>query len=81
LHQRGMLSIPDFIANAGGVICASVEYHGGSQSAAMAMIEEKIALNVRDVLKSARDKQVTPREAAMSLAEQRVRRAMELRRW
>jgi glutamate dehydrogenase (NAD(P)+) len=81
LHQRGMLSIPDFIANAGGVICASVEYHGGSRSAAMAMIEEKIALNVRDVLKSARDKQVTPREAAMSLAEQRVRRAMELRRW
>jgi glutamate dehydrogenase (NAD(P)+) len=31
LHQRGILSVPDFVANAGGVICASVEYHGGTQ--------------------------------------------------
>jgi len=25
MHQRGILSIPDFIANAGGVICATIE--------------------------------------------------------
>jgi glutamate dehydrogenase (NAD(P)+) len=29
LHERGVLVVPDFIANAGGVICAAVEYHGG----------------------------------------------------
>ena len=34
LHQRHVLVIPDFIANAGGVICASVEYHGGTQAMA-----------------------------------------------
>ena len=33
LHKAGTLVIPDFIANAGGVICASVEYHGGTQIA------------------------------------------------
>ncbi len=81
LHERGVLSIPDFIANAGGVICASVEYHGGSQSAALATIEEKIAYNVREVLETARDQQMMPRESAKHLAEQRVRRAMALRRW
>ncbi|HEX9787470.1 MAG TPA: glutamate dehydrogenase, partial [Candidatus Binatia bacterium] len=27
LHEKSTLVIPDFIANAGGVICASVEYH------------------------------------------------------
>ncbi|MGZ8483511.1 MAG: Glu/Leu/Phe/Val family dehydrogenase, partial [Candidatus Binatia bacterium] len=35
LHKAGTLVLPDFIANAGGVICASVEYHGGTQSQAL----------------------------------------------
>jgi len=42
MHQRGILSIPDFIANEGGVICAAVEYHGGTQSTALVTIEEKL---------------------------------------
>ena len=45
LHERGVLVIPDFIANAGGVICAAVEYHRGSEAAAMSAIDEKIARN------------------------------------
>jgi len=31
LHARGILVVPDFIANAGGVICAAMEYRGGTQ--------------------------------------------------
>jgi glutamate dehydrogenase (NAD(P)+) len=81
LHDRGILSVPDFIANAGGVICASVEYHGGSQSAAMAMIAEKVAYNTRETLESARKNSQLPREAARQLAISRVRKAMSLRRW
>jgi glutamate dehydrogenase (NAD(P)+)/glutamate dehydrogenase (NADP+) len=34
LHERGIVSVPDFVANAGGVICGSVEYHGGTKTAA-----------------------------------------------
>ncbi|HXZ86307.1 MAG TPA: Glu/Leu/Phe/Val dehydrogenase, partial [Myxococcota bacterium] len=45
LHQRGVLLVPDFIANAGGVICAAVEYHGGTQAQALATIDEKIRAN------------------------------------
>jgi glutamate dehydrogenase (NAD(P)+) len=81
LHQRGVLSVPDFIANAGGVICAAVEYHGGSQSQAFATIEEKIRRNTREMLESARESGQLPRQAAEAMAEQRVRRAMALRRW
>jgi glutamate dehydrogenase (NAD(P)+) len=44
LHRRHVLVIPDFIANAGGVICAAVEYRGGTQTMALATIEEKMAL-------------------------------------
>jgi glutamate dehydrogenase (NAD(P)+) len=34
MHARGIPGLPDFIVNAGGVICAAVEYHGGSQAQA-----------------------------------------------
>lgn len=81
LHERGVLSVPDFIANAGGVICAAVEYHGGSQAAALAAIEEKVTANTREVLEQARAKQQDPRSAAMAMATKRVRQAMKLRRW
>jgi glutamate dehydrogenase (NAD(P)+) len=80
LHRRGVLSVPDFIANAGGVICASVEYHGGTQAAAFAVIREKIAANTVEVLQRAKAEQVTPRVAAERLARDRVRRAMSFRR-
>ncbi|MHC4910526.1 MAG: Glu/Leu/Phe/Val family dehydrogenase, partial [Planctomycetota bacterium] len=54
LHERGVLVVPDFIANAGGVICASVEYHGGNEPQALETIEVKIAANVEAVLGKAR---------------------------
>jgi glutamate dehydrogenase (NAD(P)+) len=81
LHERGVLQVPDFIANAGGVICASVEYHGGSEPQALATIEEKIRANTEAVLEAARRRGVLPRQAAVDLAVERVRRAMGYRRW
>lgn len=81
LHRRGILSIPDFIANAGGVICASVEYHGGTETSAFSVIAEKVATNTRETLDAARRHDLLPREAALRLAEKRVQEAMALRRW
>jgi glutamate dehydrogenase (NAD(P)+) len=42
LAQRGILCVPDFIANAGGVICAAMEYHGASEGMVMQAIDEKL---------------------------------------
>jgi glutamate dehydrogenase (NAD(P)+) len=81
LHAEGVLCIPDFIANAGGVICAAMEYHGASQASAMETIAEKVQRNTEQVLATMRDEQVLPRTAAVELAERRVRRAMSFRRW
>lgn len=81
LRARGVLCVPDFISNAGGVICASVEYHGGTESQAFAVIEDKIRSNMAAVLARAADTGAPPREVAVELAAQRVRRAMQLRRW
>lgn len=80
LHERGVLSVPDIIANAGGVICASVEYHGGTQALAFQTIEEKIRANTERVLERAEQTGAPPREGALELAEERVRAAMRYRR-
>lgn len=81
LAAKGILVVPDFIANAGGVICAAMEYAGATQGAAFAAIEEKIRANTQAVLDQAKDKGVQPREAAVNLAVRRVREAMALRRF
>jgi glutamate dehydrogenase (NAD(P)+) len=80
LHERGVLSIPDFIANAGGVICAAVEYHGGTETTALDTIAEKLTRNTEEVLSDAAGRKVTPREAAEKLARDRVAAAMSYRR-
>ncbi len=81
LHERGQLVLPDFIANAGGVICAAMEYAKASEAAAFQTIEEKIRANLAEVLDTVKADALLPREAARHLAEARVRRAMAHRRW
>jgi glutamate dehydrogenase/leucine dehydrogenase len=80
LDKAGTLVLPDFIANAGGVICASVEYHGGTQSQALQTIEEKIRANTEEVLANAKKTGTLPRQAAVQLAEARVKKAMTYRK-
>lgn len=80
LAERGVLVIPDFIANAGGVICAAVEYHGGSEAQALAAIEERIRRNTLEVLTTAARERILPREAALAMARARVKSAMGYRR-
>ena len=74
LHNRGILCLPDFIVNAGGVICAAIEYQHGTQSAAFSAIEEKIRANTHAVLEDARRRNVMPRQAAIDLARERSER-------
>jgi glutamate dehydrogenase (NAD(P)+) len=81
LHERGVLVVPDFIANAGGVICAAMEYRGATESQAFQAIEEKIRANVEAVLTDAAAAHVPPRQAAVRLAAARVEEAMGYRRF
>jgi glutamate dehydrogenase (NAD(P)+) len=81
LYEAGLLYVPDFIANAGGVICAASEYQGATRHAAFEAIEEKVRNNTAQVLEAAKTKGILPREAAVQLAVERVKQAMEYRRW
>jgi glutamate dehydrogenase (NAD(P)+) len=81
LHEKGVLILPDFIANAGGVICAAMEYRGAGEKAAFDAIAQKIRRNVEELLTRAKNGGVTPRRAAVDMAQDRVRAAMKTRRW
>lgn len=81
LHQRGVLVIPDFIANAGGVIMAAMEYRRKNAAEAFSYIEEKIQSNTERVLYQVKKDQLLPRQAAEQLARQRIETAMQYRSW
>jgi len=81
LAARGVMVLPDFIANAGGVICAAIEYRGGTETDALALIAERIRRNTEAMLDEVQRTGVLPRTAAVSLATARLHRAMRTRRW
>jgi glutamate dehydrogenase (NAD(P)+) len=81
LHEQGVLCLPDFIVNAGGVICAAMEYHGSTQTEVFRVIAEKIRDNTQQVLMEASQGGLLPRQAAINLATRRVERAMSCKRW
>ena len=71
-QAKGMVIVPDFIANAGGVICGSVEHQGGTKEDALEIIEDKIRHNTTLVLERVKATEMSPRQAAMELAKERL---------
>jgi glutamate dehydrogenase/leucine dehydrogenase len=80
LAERGVLCIPDVVANAGGVICAAAEYRGAGHAEAFAEIEEKIRDSTAELLDRSRPGGLTPRAAAEQMARERLGKAVALRR-
>ncbi len=82
LHEKGVLVIPDIIANPGAVICSSLEYWGEFiDTEVLRTIEEKVRQNTKLVLEEAKTKKIMPRDVAMNLAVTRVQKAMSFKRW
>jgi len=81
LAERGILCLPDFIVNAGGVICAAMEYQGMTQTFAMQKIQETLRKNTAEILDRARQGETTPREAANTFALERLKSIMATKRW
>jgi glutamate dehydrogenase (NAD(P)+) len=79
LHKNNIWIIPDFLANAGGVIGSFVEYQGRTEKDAFDLIEYKISKNIKEVLTEAIMKEENPRKIATELSKQIVYRAMLLR--
>jgi len=77
LHKRGVLVVPDFVANAGGVISSYIEYIGKSEKEVFPLVEKKIKENTQIVLDHAEREGLKPRDAALEIAKERVRKSMQ----
>ncbi len=74
LHQRGILVIPDIVANSGGVISSFAEHKGYSEKRAFALIQTKISQSVKTVLGILKHSpNLTPRAAAQGLINKLLR--------
>jgi glutamate dehydrogenase (NAD(P)+) len=80
LHRNGVWIIPDFIANAGGVIGSFVEYQGRTEKEAFELIKYKIVKAVRNILTESVVRDENPRTLATEMSKQVIYRAMLLRK-
>jgi len=74
LHENGVLIVPDLIANVGGVISSYAEYVGENPERMFEMVEEKIVKEVSFVLDEAKKEDISPREAALRIAQKRLKK-------
>jgi len=85
LHERGVVVVPDFIANAGGIIAAAHSMDARYSpfpvvaDTVFAMISAKMRQNAEMVVRESRRRGLAPHLAARAIAQDRVREAMRLR--
>jgi glutamate dehydrogenase (NAD(P)+) len=85
MHKREITVIPDFIANAGGVVAAGFAMDARYSAfrpdpqRVLNEISTKLRANTTTVLEEAQRRECTTHAAANVLSQERVRRAMELK--
>jgi glutamate dehydrogenase (NAD(P)+) len=77
LHEKRILVVPDIVANAGGVISSYCEYRGYDAEKMFKLVEKKVVKNTKVVLKRAKRDNLSPRDAAMKIAKERLKKAMD----
>ena len=78
--RRGVLVVPDFVANAGGVISSYAEYRGYSHEKMFKLVERKIKNTATAVLNQSLKENRNPRKVAMEIAVRKVEEKTEKRR-
>lgn len=72
LFKKGIVFVPDFVANAGGVISSYAEYRGYNPKQMFKTVESKIVKTTNLVMKKSLKDGTNPRQVAMELAKKRV---------
>jgi glutamate dehydrogenase (NAD(P)+) len=80
LMQKGVVVLPDFVANAGGVISSYCETMGWNADTMFKVVEDKIRSNTKIMMERAQEDNDT-RKSAMSVARERVEEAAGFRGW
>ena len=72
LFRQGVLIVPDFVANAGGVISSYAEYRGYNPKKMFELVERKVVKTARAVLGESLKKRINPRAIALQIAKRKV---------
>jgi glutamate dehydrogenase/leucine dehydrogenase len=70
LFEKGIMFVPDFVANAGGVISSYAEYKGYNSKQMFKMVEEKLNKTTKMVMERSVETKKNPRQVAMELAKE-----------
>ncbi len=73
--KKGVMIVPDFVANSGGVISSYAEYRGHSPRKMFDLISEKISKVTKRILKESARKKENPRKTAFELAKAKIQKA------
>jgi glutamate dehydrogenase (NAD(P)+) len=68
LHRRGIVCVPDFLANCGGVLGGTMEFAGVTPRRIRAFVDDEFGPRVGKVLDLAARERVPPREVAEPIA-------------
>jgi glutamate dehydrogenase (NAD(P)+) len=74
LAAKGVMIVPDILANAGGVISSYAEYSGYNPKRMLELVQKKIRQNTIRVLETALDQNIETREAGVKLAKERIQK-------
>lgn len=74
LFQRGILCLPDFVSNCGGVLGGSMAYAGLSPSLIQNFIAQRIGERISWIIQGAQEAGTPPRQYAEKLAQEQFRR-------
>ncbi len=71
-HKKGVLVVPDFVANAGGVISSYAEYRGYNPKRMFELVERKVKAATERVLRESMKTGKPPRAVALAIAQKKV---------
>ncbi len=73
MDKKGILVVPDFIANVGGVISSCSEYKGENPKDMFKLVKKKIIKNTKLILEKSKKERISPRKAGLKIAYERLR--------
>jgi glutamate dehydrogenase len=87
LNEKGVMVIPDFLSNSGGVVCSYFEQvqsnmnYFWTREEVLAKLDDKMTKSFHAVLDLSKQKKVSMRDAAYMIAISRVAEACHIRGW
>lgn len=77
LFKKGIMIVPDFVANAGGVISSYAEYRGYNPKKMFDLVERKITKAAKSVLIKSLKTNINPRIIGLNIAKEKIEKKIK----